>query len=79
MDTNDEVPAKLIPKIKSVVVNLIYYLGIIWGVVLHYPIDGGDVQPSSSDVGAQQYPGLGVAELEEGCGPFRLLLLTLRR
>ena len=45
-------------------------LGFIWRVKLNDPVDRRDIQPTRRDVGAQQNPLVGVAELEEGGGAF---------
>ena len=54
-------------------------LGVVGGVVLHDPVDVGDVEAAGGDVGAEQDAGVGVAELEEGRRALRLLLLALGR
>lgn len=53
-------------------------LRVVWRVVLHDPVHLGDVEPSGGHVRAQQDARVGVAELEEGGGPFGLLLFALR-
>lgn len=55
-----------------------WYLGVIWGVILHDPVHLGDVQPSSCHISTQQDPRVSVTELEECGGTFGLLLLPLR-
>lgn len=54
------------------------YLGVIRGVVLDDPVHLGDVQTSGRHVRAQQDARVRVAELEEGGGALRLLLLPLQ-
>ena len=46
---------------------------------LNDPVNVGNVEASGGDVGAKQYSGLSVAELEERGRPFRLLLLALEK
>lgn len=58
--------------------GILKYLGIIRWVILDDPVHLGDIQPSGSYVSTQQNARVGVAELEEGCGSFGLLLLSLR-
>ena len=52
-------------------------LGVVRGVVLHDPIDVGDVEAPGGDVGAQEDTRILVAVLEEGLRPFCLLLFPL--
>lgn len=51
--------------------------GVVGGVVLDDPVDGGDVEAAGGDVGAEEGPLGGVAEFEEGVGAFLLLLLAV--
>lgn len=53
-------------------------LGIIRRVVLDDPVHLGNVEAARRHVGTQQDAGVGVTELEEGGGPFGLLLFALR-
>ena len=51
---------------------------VVGGVVLDDPVDGGDVEAASGDVGAEEGALCGVAEFEEGVGAFLLLLLAVQ-
>jgi len=53
-------------------------LWLVGRVVLHDPVDRGDVEPARSDVCAEQDPRLGGAELEEGGGALVLLLVAVQ-
>lgn len=52
---------------------------IVWGVVLDDPIDTRDIEPTSSNVGTEQYARFCIDELEKRVGTFLLLLLALYR
>ena len=52
-------------------------LGLVWGVVLDDPVDGGDVEAAGGDVGGEEDALFGVAELKEGGGALVLLLLAV--
>jgi hypothetical protein len=52
-------------------------LGIIWGIELNDPVYFRDVQTSSGDISTQQDARFGGNKLEEGSGPFGLLLLSM--
>jgi hypothetical protein len=52
--------------------------GIIRRIELDDPVDGGDIQTTSSNVGTDQGTLLGIAELEESVGALLLLLLSVK-
>jgi hypothetical protein len=50
---------------------------IIGRVELDDPVDLGDIESTSGDVGTEKVAGRSVAKLEEGVGSLLLLLLAL--
>jgi hypothetical protein len=56
---------------------LLSHLGIIWGVVLHNPVDLRNIETSGGHIGTQQDALALLAELEERLCPLGLLLLAL--
>lgn len=52
--------------------------GVIRGIELDDPVDGGDIETTSSNVGTDQSTLLGVTELEESVGALLLLLLSVQ-
>jgi len=53
------------------------YPRIVGRVILHDPVNGGDIEAAGRDVRAQQNAGLRVAKLEKGLRALLLLLPAL--
>lgn len=51
---------------------------IVWWVELDDPVNGGNVETSSSDVCAEQDALVGIGELKESLRPLGLFLVSLR-
>ena len=64
-------------KWKSLCLPVDVFFGIIWGIVLDNPIDGWDIQTSSSDVSTEHNACFSVTELEVGRSSLRLLLFSV--
>jgi len=50
---------------------------VVWRVKLYNPINLGNIESASGDVGAKKDTNRRVAKLKESIRPFLLLLLTL--
>lgn len=55
------------------------FLWVIWGIVLDNPIDRGDIQTSSGNIGAEHDSRLSVTELEVRRSSLRLFLFAVNR
>lgn len=51
--------------------------GVLRAIQLHHPVDGGEIQATSSNVGAEEYGILFVCKLAEDVDPFGLFLFAV--
>eukprot|EP00327_Prymnesium_parvum_P004144 CAMPEP_0182838458 /NCGR_PEP_ID=MMETSP0006_2-20121128/23317_1 /TAXON_ID=97485 /ORGANISM="Prymnesium parvum, Strain Texoma1" /LENGTH=146 /DNA_ID=CAMNT_0024967489 /DNA_START=589 /DNA_END=1030 /DNA_ORIENTATION=+ len=54
------------------------FFGVLRKIILHYPVDILEVQPSSSHVGAEQYAALQMSEPLEHCSALLLAELPMQ-